>query len=83
MIADLLGELGLVAPTAALAHRDAGRLSIDHVAVPAAWGAVRAERVAAVRGDGARLSDHEAYVVEVGERHLARGADDAGPQGAF
>lgn len=64
-IAELLGELGLVAPTTGLAHRLPGLFSIDHVAVPAAWGAVGVERVVASRADGTRLSDHEAYVVAV------------------
>lgn len=63
-IAELLYKLGLVAPTAGLAHRLEGLMSIDHVAVPSVWGAV-GERVVATRDTGARLSDHEAYVVEV------------------
>lgn len=71
-IAGMVGELGLVVPTAPLPHRDEGRASIDHVAVPAGWDGASAERTAAQRADGPRLSDHDAYVVEA-----RRGANDA------
>ena len=64
-IFDVLDALGLQVPTAELdAHR--GERSIDHVAVPKEWVVVGAERVAAVAG-GKRLSDHDAYVVEIGD----------------
>ncbi len=37
---------------------------IDHIAVPGTWRILSAERVGAVH-DQRRLSDHDAYVVEV------------------
>jgi endonuclease/exonuclease/phosphatase family metal-dependent hydrolase len=59
----VLDTLGLQVPTADLdAHR--GERSIDHIAVPKEWVLVGTERVEAVVG-GKRLSDHDAYVVEV------------------
>lgn len=64
-IAGLVGELGLVVPTASLPHRDDGRASIDHVAVPIGWSVRSAERGVAACANGRRLSDHEAYVVKV------------------
>ncbi|NYG54969.1 endonuclease/exonuclease/phosphatase family metal-dependent hydrolase [Nocardioides perillae] len=54
----------LIVPTAPLAHRIPGLLSIDHIAVPRAWPVAGAVRVVAEAG-GRRLSDHDAYVVEV------------------
>ncbi len=64
-IFEVLDALGLQVPTADLdAHR--GERSIDHVAVPKEWVVVSAERVEAV-ADGKRLSDHDAYVVEIGD----------------
>jgi len=60
----VLDGLGLQVPTADLdAHR--GERSIDHVAVPKEWVVVDAERVTAETG-GKRLSDHDAYVLEIG-----------------
>lgn len=59
----VLGSLGLQVPTAELgAHR--GDRSIDHIAVPKEWVLLAAEQLPAVV-DGKRLSDHDAYVVEV------------------
>jgi len=59
----VVDALGLQVPTADLpAHR--GGLSIDHVAVPKDWVLVAAEPVPA-SVEGRRLSDHDAYVVEV------------------
>ena len=59
----VLDALGLQVPTADLdAHR--GERSIDHIAVPKEWVVVTAERVPAEDG-GKRLSDHDAYVVEI------------------
>ena len=58
-----LDELGLAAPTADLPHPIDGLLSIDHIAVPKGTQA-SASRIAAEH-DGKRLSDHDAYVVEV------------------
>jgi hypothetical protein len=50
-------------PTSVLgAHR--GYRSINHIALPDDWKVMRVERHAA-RDDGRRLSDHDAYIVEV------------------
>ena len=62
-ITSALDELGLVVPTAELPHRIDGLLSIDHIAVPKEI-AGEPTRVVAAKGDK-RLSDHDAYVVEV------------------
>ena len=60
----VLDTLGLQVPTAELgAHR--GELSIDHIAVPKEWVVVTADQVPA-EDAGKRLSDHDAYVVEIG-----------------
>lgn len=59
LISAALTELGLVAPTATLSHRLPGVFSIDHVATASP---VREARVVPVVR---RLSDHDAYVVEV------------------
>jgi hypothetical protein len=59
----VLDALGLQVPTAELgAHR--GDRSIDHIAVPKEWVLLGADQVPAT-ADGKRLSDHDAYVVEV------------------
>ena len=58
-----LDELGLAVPTTELPHRIEGLLSIDHIAVPKDV-AAGATRIAAEAG-GKRLSDHDAYVVEI------------------
>lgn len=70
-----LDELGLVVPTAKLPHPIEGLLSIDHVAVPAG-SAASARRVVA-ECDGKRLSDHDAYVVEVEPAPAASTQGDA------
>jgi endonuclease/exonuclease/phosphatase family metal-dependent hydrolase len=58
-ILGFLDDLGLTAVTTSLPHR-LGERTIDHVAVP------RSSRVRAVEHhDAHRLSDHDAYVVEV------------------
>lgn len=57
--------LDLQIPTAALGHPIKDLLSIDHIAVPAAWSVTGADQVVAMDGEGKRLSDHDAYVVEV------------------
>lgn len=62
-LAALVNARGLSVPTATLPHRIAGLLSIDHIAVPSAWSAT-ARRLPA-QADDARLSDHDAYVVDV------------------
>jgi hypothetical protein len=60
----VVDALGLVVPTAVLAHRIPGLRSIDHVAVPRTASVQAAHRVAAEH-KGARLSDHDAYVVTI------------------
>lgn len=57
--------LDLQIPTAGLGHPIPEVLSIDHIAVPAAWSVTRADQVIAIDREGKRLSDHDAYVVEV------------------
>jgi endonuclease/exonuclease/phosphatase family metal-dependent hydrolase len=66
-IHDLLAEAGLCVVTAGQPHAIDGLLSIDHIAVPAGARVGSCRRVAAV-ADGRRLSDHDAYVVELGLR---------------
>lgn len=56
--------LGLQVPTGRSPHHLDGIFSIDHVAVPARWHVVDAEHHSAAV-DGVRVSDHDAYVVEV------------------
>lgn len=59
-----LDTLGLRVPTALLAHRLEGLLSIDHIAVGPGQNVESAARpVAAI--EGWQLSDHDAYVVEL------------------
>ncbi len=60
----LIATLGLKAPTAGLGHKDRGMCSIDHIAVPDRWRVGTASHLAAETAAG-RLSDHDAYVVEV------------------
>lgn len=61
----LLAEAAMAAPTQHAPHALPGILSIDHIAVPAAWRHRPAERIVAEGPDGRRLSDHDAYVVDV------------------
>jgi hypothetical protein len=61
-VLDSVDGFGLTVPTSGLAHRLAGVLSIDHIAVPTGWSSA-SEHVAAIV-DGAELSDHDIYVVE-------------------
>jgi endonuclease/exonuclease/phosphatase family metal-dependent hydrolase len=63
VVLDAVDQLNLVVPTADLPHPIDGLLSIDHVAVPRDT-ATTASRIPAEH-DGTRLSDHDAYVVEV------------------
>ena len=56
--------LGLSAPTTETPHRLPPALSIDHIAVPAFWEVTSVERVSAIV-EGAALSDHDSYVVEI------------------
>lgn len=51
--------------TADLPHRITGLLTIDHIAIPDYWQLRDASRVVAESPDGRRLSDHDAYVVEI------------------
>jgi hypothetical protein len=61
-----LEELDLTVPTVPLPHRIDGLLTIDHVAIARTATAVCAsQHVAEVQGK--RLSDHDAYVVEIGD----------------
>jgi endonuclease/exonuclease/phosphatase family metal-dependent hydrolase len=60
----VLSKLNLDVPTADLPHRIEGLLSIDHIAVPPEEAVVEASAVDASQ-DGRRLSDHDAYVVEI------------------
>lgn len=62
-VAAFVQARGLQVPTADQPHHIAGLLSIDHISIPAAWQGT-AHRVIA-EADGARLSDHDAYVVEL------------------
>lgn len=62
-IFEVLDALGLQVPTADLAAYR-GERSIDHIAVPKEWVLLSADRVTA-EIDGKRLSDHDAYVVDV------------------
>lgn len=62
IIAALDGR-GLVVPTRDCPHQPGGCLSIDHIAVPEHWDA--AARVVSADVGGSRLSDHDAYVVDV------------------
>ncbi len=55
-------RLGLCVPTAVLAHPIKGLRSIDHIAVSADFAVNRVERIEAKVH---KLSDHDAYVVEV------------------
>ena len=58
-----LDTRGLVAATRELPSRVEGVLSIDHIAAPIGWSAT-ARHVVAAKG-GVRLSDHDAYVVDL------------------
>ena len=65
-ILDAVAGLGLAIPTADQPHAIDGLATIDHIALPAAWRVTSCRRVVA-EADGARLSDHDAYVVEVAD----------------
>jgi hypothetical protein len=62
-ILEAVDRLGLQLPTAGLPHQIEGLLSIDHIAVPADWRVLEVEHHPAFAG-GARISDHDAYVIE-------------------
>lgn len=57
---DAIRARDLHAPTGSLPHRLGTCLSIDHIAVPQGW------RAAARHVPVGRLSDHDAYVVDIG-----------------
>jgi hypothetical protein len=65
-LTEAVEKLGLQVPTTQLAHRIPGLLSIDHIAVPVTAAVVSADRLSA-QADGRRLSDHDAYVVELAD----------------
>lgn len=65
-----LDELALQVPTRDLAHRLDGVGAIDHIAVPREVAVSDARLVSGIGTAGA-LSDHDAYVVEIG--HVFRG----------
>lgn len=56
-------ELQLKVRTVCQPHAKPGLLSIDHIAVPAAWKVTKCWRVVA-EAAGKRLSDHDAYIVD-------------------
>lgn len=63
-IVDAVDRLGLQIPTAAAPHQIDGLLSIDHIAIPRTWTVLSVEHYSAF-DNCARLSDHDAYVIEV------------------
>lgn len=64
IILEAVDRLGLQIPTASAPHQIDGLLSIDHIAVPQTWAVLDVEHHPAFSG-GARISDHDAYVIEV------------------
>jgi hypothetical protein len=62
-IEKLRSELQLQVRTERQPHAKPGLLSIDHIAVPAAWRVTKCRRAVAEAG-GKRLSDHDAYIVD-------------------
>jgi hypothetical protein len=65
-ILDAVERLSLQVPTGDAAHQIDGLLSIDHIAVPASWTVLAVEHHPAFVDD-VRISDHDAYVVEVSQ----------------
>jgi hypothetical protein len=63
-VVEALRARALTAPTTSLPHQIDTILSIDHIAVPTDWVVATVEHVSALTAAG-RLSDHDAYVVEV------------------
>lgn len=63
-IHELLADLGLHTHTADLPHHIDGLLSIDHIATSPRWQPAQATRIVAAV-EGRRLSDHDAYIIEV------------------
>jgi hypothetical protein len=60
----LVADAGLKVATATAPHAVPGLWSIDHIAIPAAWQVESSRRLVAEVG-GTRLSDHDAYIVDV------------------
>lgn len=71
-----VARLGLGAATAEAPHQIDDLLSIDHIALPRDWEVASPERFRA-RHAGVRISDHDAYVVEVTSQ--SAGTSEAGP----
>jgi hypothetical protein len=65
-IQELVSDAGLAVATAGEPHAIDGLLSIDHIAVPEGWRVESSRRVVAEAG-GERLSDHDAYVVDIAD----------------
>jgi hypothetical protein len=64
VIVEAVDRLGLQIPTASAPHQIDGLLSIDHVAIPTAWPVLDVQHWPAFV-EGVRISDHDAYVIEV------------------
>lgn len=64
LVLDTLAHLALKVPTAELPHRLDPLLSIDHIAVPQDADVAHTRRLVAELDD-VRLSDHDAYVVDI------------------
>jgi len=62
-ILEAVDRLEMQLPTADSPHQIEGLLSIDHIAVPKSWSVLDVEHHPA-RSDGARISDHDAYVID-------------------
>jgi len=60
----LVDDLGLQVPTTNLPHRLPSLSAIDHIAVPASWTVTGCVAMSA-KCNGVRLSDHDAYVIDV------------------
>lgn len=60
----LLIACGSQLPTATAPHQLEGLLSIDHIAVPSSWSVLGLEHRPAFV-DGTRISDHDAYFIDV------------------
>ena len=63
-LAAIMTAARLSVPTASLGSASPGHRSIDHIAVPAGWDVAGVNRIT-VGGGPKRLSDHDAYVVEI------------------
>ena len=60
-----VGELGLEVPTTGLPHTIDGLLTIDHIAVRRDQAASASALRIVAEHEGKRLSDHDAYVLEL------------------